>query len=115
MSHHTRKSLNSQVILSLAPGYLKSLWKVEQLQQEGLRAAHPQRGQRHGQDAAEEAGDVGFPRGVKQLALRRPHLVRDPQPGDTEAPASPRILHCVLLLLQGAPTAGGEQATVGVC
>lgn len=75
MSHHTRKSLNSQVTFSLAPGYLKSLWKVEQLQQEGLRAAHPQRAQRRGQDAAEEAGDMRFPRGVKQLALRRPHPV----------------------------------------
>lgn len=43
MSHHTRKSVNSQVILSLAPGYLKSLWKVEQLQHEGLGITHPPR------------------------------------------------------------------------
>lgn len=74
MSHHTRKSLKSQVILFLASGYLKSLWKVEQLQYEELRATHPQRAQRHSQDIAEEAGDyVGFPRGVKQLALHHPH------------------------------------------
>lgn len=62
----------------MAPSYLKSPWKVEQLQQGGLRATHPQRAQRRGQDTAEEAGDVGFPRGVKQLALHRPHPVQEP-------------------------------------
>lgn len=35
-----KESSHSQVTLSLAPGCLKSLWKVEQLQQEGLGVTH---------------------------------------------------------------------------
>lgn len=87
MSHRTRKSFNSQVTLSLAPGYLKRRWKVEQLQHEGLRATHPPRARRRGQGAAEEAGDVGFPRGVKHLVLHHPHPAREPSARDVGTPA----------------------------
>lgn len=87
MSHRTRKSFNSQVTLSLAPGYLKCRWKVEQFQHEGLRATHPLRAWRRGQGAAGKAGDVGFPRGVKQLAPHRPYLAREPSARDMGTPA----------------------------
>lgn len=110
MSHHIRKSLKSQVILSLAPGYLKSLWKVEQLHYERLRATHPQRPQGHSQDIAEEAGDhVGFPRGVKQLALRHPHPARVLSPGHSGTSILTRPALCPVAAV------GGERAPGAVC
>lgn len=110
MCHHTRKSPNSQVILFLAPGYLNSLCKVKQLQHERLGATHPQRAQRRGQDAAEEAGDMGFPRGAKQLSLHHPHPAPEPSAWGhrgTGSPTPPRrgtgTRVCLLRVRRGAP------------